>query len=312
MRIIVVGIGGVGGYFGGRLACTSHHVSFLARGEHLKAIRSSGLEVKSIYGDFTAHPEVVTDDWNELEPADLILVCTKTWQLEALGPKIARLINPGGVVLPLQNGVNSREKLIRAIPEEAVLGGLCKVISKISGPGRIHHFAFHPQIIFGAVHPESVDRARQLLPVFEAAGIDGIYSDNIELDAWRKFLFICVLSGIGALTRQEVGLMRADEGIRPLMEASAREIIQIGQAGGVPLTEADFVNTFKAIDKQDYHTTSSMQRDMMEGRPSELHDFNGFIVRQGEKFGIDVPVNRFIYSCLRPLESQARQNHPVK
>lgn len=307
MQIIVVGIGGVGGYFGGRLCQTDHRVEFVARGEHGAVIARNGLQVKSINGDFTARPARVHSDLSTVGQADLVLVCTKSWQLEEVARQLSEKVGENTRILPLQNGVNSVAKIGKWLPQDQVYGGLCKIISKIEAPGEVNHFAFHPQIIFGETDGRISDRAAALKEVFLEAGIDAVLSADIRLDVWRKFLFICVLSGMGAVTRQEIGVMREDPEIRAMMEASAREILSLANTWGVGLTQTDIDNTFKAIDRQDFHTTASMQRDLMAGRPSELHDFNGFVVKEAEKYGLDVPVNSFIYYCLRPMEEQARR-----
>lgn len=307
MQIIVIGIGGVGGYFGGRLTLTDHRVEFVARGEHGRKIETSGLQVESINGDFTARPDKVHASLDTVKEADLILICTKSWQLDQIGRELKDRIGPDTLVLPLQNGVNSVEILTRHLPSEQVLGGLCKIISKKQSPGVVRHFAFHPQVIFGEVDGRLSDRGRAVKQVFEEAGIDTRFSEDIRLDVWRKFLFICVLSGMGAVTRQEVGVMREDPGVRELMMASAEEILALAQEKGVRLSEEDVENTFKAIDKQEPHSTSSVQRDLMGGRPSEIHDFNGYVVKEAQRLGLEVPVNKFIYYCLRPMEAQARK-----
>lgn len=307
MQIIVVGIGGVGGYFGGRLALTDHRVEFVVRGAHGKAIRENGLEVRSIRGDFRAFPDRVHETLATVSGPDLVLVCTKSWQLEEVAMQLKDRIAPHTLVLPLQNGVESVEKLTRHLPKEQVLGGLCKIISKIDSPGVVDHFAFHPQVIFGEVGGQETVRCRELLEVFRSAGIDTVLSGDIRLEMWRKFLFICTLSGMGALTRQEVGVMRSDPHIRGLMMDSGREILRLAALRKVGLTEEDLERTFKAIDAQKFHSTSSVQRDLMAGRPSELDDFNGYVVREAGKLGLEVPVNAFIYYCLRPMEAKARK-----
>ncbi|THD69666.1 2-dehydropantoate 2-reductase [Robertkochia marina] len=308
MRIIVVGIGGVGGYFGGRLALTDHQVEFVVRGPHGDAIRKNGLLVKSIYGDFTAHPDSVHPDLGSVVDPDLVLVCTKSWQLEEVARGLKDKVLPTTRILPLQNGVNSIEKLTGFLPENLILGGLCKIISKIDAPGVINHFAFHPQIIFGEVNGNESESAREVRKVLEGAGIDVVLSDDIRLDVWRKFLFICTISGLGGVCRQEIGVMREDPGLRELMMQTAREILALAGKKEIGLTVNDIEKTFQAIDKQAYHSTASVQRDLMEGRPSEIHDFNGYVVSESEKYGLEAPVNKFIYYSLRPMEDHARKN----
>ncbi|WP_224483983.1 ketopantoate reductase family protein [Robertkochia aurantiaca] len=307
MQILVYGIGGVGGYFGGRLTLTDSRVTFLARGDHAEAIKRDGLKVRSIYGDFLAVPDLVTDRVDEAGNPDLVLLCTKTWQVEEAAAELAAILKPDSVVIPLQNGVNNAEKLARILGEERVMGGLCRIISKIDNPGVINHFAFHPQIIFGELFDKNSQRGIHIKSLFDKAGFDSRLSEDIELEIWRKFLFICTLSGMGALTRSEVGVMREDPEIRSLMKETAREIIRVANARKVFLGDEDLNKTFEAIDKQDYHTTASVQRDIMAGRPSEIDDFNGYIVREAERLKVKAPVNRFIYNCLMPQERAARK-----
>lgn len=306
MQIVVFGIGGVGGYFGGKLAKTNHKVTFVVRGRHKKAIEEHGLKVKSIYGDFLAVPNLVTDTIKDIESPDLILICTKTWQLEEAALHLKPIIKENTIVIPLQNGANNVEKLLGILPERHVVGGLCKIISYVESPGVINHKAFHPQVVFGEIGNERTPRMLEIKKVFDEAGFDNIIADNIQLAVWKKFLFICTISGIGALTRAEMGLMRKNEVIKNLMRETANEIVALAQAKGIGLTENDIVAVFNVIEGQDPKTTSSMQRDIMEGRPSELEDFNGYVVKEAKRLNIEVPVNKLIYSLLLPQEMMAR------
>ncbi|ETN94582.1 ketopantoate reductase [Zhouia amylolytica] len=306
MRIVVYGIGGVGGYFGGKLAKTSHKVSFIARGRHLEAIQRNGLQVKSIYGDFVAAPNTVTSDVHSLHAADLIIVCTKSWQVNDVARDIKPLVSEHTMVLPLQNGADNVDKLINVLGKDNVIGGLCRIISFVESPGVIHHKAFHPQVMFGELNNEKSERIQLLKKVFDEAGFDNLIADDIQAAIWKKFLFICTISGIGALTRAEMGVMRENSFVMEVMRKTADEILKLAQAKGVHLTQKDVEAVFEGIANQDPHTTASMQRDIMEGKPSELEDFNGYVVREAKKYGIEVPVNEFIYHLLLPQEKRAR------
>ncbi|WP_340067159.1 2-dehydropantoate 2-reductase [Ascidiimonas aurantiaca] len=310
MRIVVYGIGGVGGYFGGKLAKSGVHITFIARGEHLHAITTSGLQVRSIYGDFIAYPDKVTANIAEVQSPDLILLAVKTWQLEEVARSIQPHLEDHTLVMPLQNAVNNIEKLQSILPPNQILGGLCRIISFVEGPGRIWHKAFHPQILFGEVNNEKTKRIAEVQKAFNTAGIDNKIPDNIQLAIWQKFLFIATLSGLGALTRAEIGVMRSTPQVRELMLQVAGEICLLARAKGIGLNEQDVARVMATIDKQDPHTTASMQRDLMEGRPSELEDFNGYIVKEASRWKVPVPVNQFIYSCLLPMELKARQPNP--
>ena len=238
--------------------------------------------------------------------ADLILICTKSWQLGGVAQQLAAHLDPKTIVLPLQNGADNAERLGEILPQAQVLGGLCKIVSKIERPGVIDHFTFMPEIVFGELSGEMSTRGKKLQETFEAAGIKSVCSANIRRDIWLKFLFIASISGLGALTRSVLGVMREDDYLRKKIEETGQEIIKVGQAQGVEIFEEDLELIFSMIDKGDFQTTMSMQRDVMEGRPSELENFNGYVVAQGKELDIPTPVNAFIYRSLRPLERAAR------
>jgi 2-dehydropantoate 2-reductase len=307
MKIVVFGAGGVGGYFGGKLAKAGFDVTFIARGKHLDAIKSKGLRVKSICGDFVVHPEA-TNDVGEVDKPDLILIAVKSWQLLDVAHQIKPHVDNNTMILPLLNGANIADNLRTIFDHNNVLAGLCKIVSKIEAPGIIDHFAYDPEIVFGEFDNRQSDRVRNLKRVFEKSEIKCKVPVDIHLDIWKKFLFITTVSGIAALTRSSFGEMRTDEGIRQIMYQTANEIVAIGNAKGIGLTNDDIDLVFKVIDNLNHNTTASMQRDILEGRPSELENFNGYIVKQGKAMHITTPANNFTYYCLSPQEKKARES----
>ena len=306
MKIIVIGAGGVGGFFGGKIAKAGYDVTFIARGKHLEAIRTNGLQVKSIDSDFIVFPKV-TDDISSVKNPDLIILGVKSWQVVDVAKKIKPILNSNTMVLPLQNGADNTDKLRSVLPTKNVIAGLSKIVSKIEAPGIINHFAFVPQINIGEYDNSKTARIQNVKAVFDKAEFKNRISEDIHLDIWRKFLFITTISGIGALTRVVLGMMREDKAIRKMILDTASEIKQVANAKGIALTEKDIDTAIKAIDTTDYNTTASMQRDILEGRPSELENFNGYIVHQGERLDIKTPVNSFIYNALLPQEKLARK-----
>ena len=306
MKIVVIGTGGVGGYFGGRIAKAGYDVTFVARGKHLEAIKKNGLYIKSISGDFKLTPKI-TDVLNSITNPDLIILGVKSWQVLDVAQQIRPILTPKTMVLPLQNGADNADKLLSVLPKKNVLAGLSRIVSKIEAPGIINHFAFIPQINFGECDNSKTERIQHLQTIFDNAGFKNVHSEDIYLDIWRKFLFITTISGIGALTRAVFGIMRESETIRSIIYKTADEIKQIANAKGIQLTNKDIETTIQAVDKNDFNTTASMQRDLMEGRPSELENFNGYIVQQGIELGIHTPTNSLIYHCLLPQEEQARK-----
>ena len=306
MNILIYGIGGVGGYFGGKLAQTGHNVTFIARGAHLEAIKKSGLTVKSVNGDFTAKPDLATDNLSEIPKPDLVILGVKSWQVSASAKALQPYLKPESVILPLQNGADNIENLLKIVPKNQVLGGLCRIISYIKEPGVVEHPAFEPNVIFGEIDNSKSDRVLAIKDVFDEAGFTNKIADDIEAEIWKKFLFICTISGLGGLTRVPIGKIRESEYLYKVMQDTASEILAVAKAKGINISETDVENTFKGINNQNPETTASTQRDIMDGKPSELENFNGYIVKQGLELGIPTPANKMIYECLLPMENEAR------
>ncbi len=305
MNIVIIGAGGVGGYFGGKLAQAGYNTTFIARGQTLKKIQQNGLQVKSILGDFHIYPPV-TDDYNVVKEAELILLAVKSWQIETITQKIKPLLPSNTIVLPLQNGADNADRLSTILPPAQVIAGLCRIVSKIESPGVIDHFGYEPEIVFGEVNKQLTPRLETIKAVFDKAGFKNRSSNNIQREIWLKFLFITSISAMGALTRSVLGVMREDPFLRKKLLETAAEIVAVGTGLGIDINGRDIDSCFEIIDRIDYDTTMSLQRDMMEERPSELENFNGYIVHQGDILGIETPVNDFIYYSLRPMEEQVR------
>jgi len=306
MNIVVFGAGGVGGYFGGKLSKAGFDITFVARNKTLEAIKTYGLKIKSINGDFMTHPKV-TDNLQDITNADLIILAVKSWQIDEIAKLLKSVIKEDAMVLPLQNGADNADRLREILNPKNVLAGLCKIVSKIEAPGVINHFAFEPEIVFGEYDNQKTERVKAIKTVFDKAGFMNTLSDDIHLDIWKKFLFIATYSGIGALTRVEIGELRKEEHIKSMLYQTAHEIVSIANAKGIGLKNSDIDLVLKVIDNLDPKTTASMQRDVMEGRPSELENFNGYIVRTGKQLHISTPINTFTYYCLLPQEKKARK-----
>jgi 2-dehydropantoate 2-reductase len=307
MNIVIYGTGGVGGYFGARLAQAGNNVTFIARGKHLATIQKNGLKLISPKGDCLIYPANVTDSIAKINNIDLVLVCVKTWQLKDVAKKINKNINEKTVVISLLNGVDNQDILISEINKKHIIGGLCKVISKVKDFGVIHHISYEPTIIFGELNHEKSQRAIKIEQVLKNAGINNILSDDIQKEIWTKFLYITTVSAIGALTRTYVDEMVALPEIKKIMYKTAEEILAIANVKGINISKETIETQFKIIENQPPKTTSSLQRDIMDGKPSELESQNGTIVRLGKELGIPTPTNDFIYFCLLPQEKKARQ-----
>lgn len=308
MHIVIIGAGGVGGYFGGKLSKAGFKTTFIARGKTLTTIKNQGLKVKSILGNFHTYPKV-TDDLSIVESADLILLGIKSWQIEDMAHKIKPYLNSKASILPLQNGADNAERIANILPKNQVLAGLCRIVSKIESPGVIDHFSYEPEIVYGEMDNLISDRIQKIKSVFDEAKFKNRISDNVKRDIWIKFLFICSISAAGAMTRSTLGVMREDPFIRGILKQTANEIMAIGQKLNININKTDIDKCFDLIDTLEFNTTMSLQRDMMQGNPSEIDNFNGYIVRQGDQLGIDTPVNDFIYYCLKPMEEKAREKN---
>lgn len=306
MNIVVIGAGAVGGYFGGKLTQAGFNVTFIARGKTLEAIKTKGLQVKSIKGDFIVHPKV-TENINDIKNPDLIILGVKSWQVLDVAKQLKSILTQKTMVLPLQNGADNTDKLLSFLNKENVLAGFCKIVSKVETPAVINHFGYEPEIVFGEVNNEKTKRIKAIKAIFDKAEIKNTIPEDIHLDIWKKFLFIATVSGIGALTRSVFGVMREDDDVRQIIYQTANEIVAIANAKGINLANNDVEMVLKVIDNLDYNTTASMQRDIMEGRPSELENFNGYIVKTGKKLHVITPANTFTYHCLLPMEKKARK-----
>ena len=307
MKIAVFGAGGVGGYLGGRLAQGGNDVTFVARGRHLEAIKADGLQVRSIKGDFTVQPGKATDRPEEIGIVDLVLCCVKSWQVPEAAVEIQQMVGPETVVIPIQNGVEAHTALSQKIDAEQILPGLCRIISMIEAPGRIRHLGADPYLEFGEPSGQVSRRTENVAQAFAAAqGLTVHVSRHILQGLWKKFMLIAPWGGMGALTRTPIGVFRSLPETRSMLISSIREVYQVALASGVEIEEEAAAGTLALIDMLPPEGTSSMQRDIMEGRKSELYEQCGAVVRFGEKADVPTPVNRFIFHSLLPLERKAR------
>lgn len=307
MRIAVFGTGGVGGYFGGRLAQAGHNVTFIARGAHLEAIRRDGLRVESLAGDFHVAPADATADASAVGAVDLVLVGVKAPQVPEAARDIRSMVGAETVVLPLQNGVEAADQLVGVLGSKPVVGGLCKLIAMIGGPGRIRHLGMPPQIVFGELDNRPSERIARIKSLFdECQGVEARVAEDIHAALWGKFLFIAAFSGVGAVTRVPAGVMRSVPETRQLIQEAMNEIRALALAQGVRLADDVVARSMAAVDALPSEGTASMQRDIMAGRPSELSAQNGAVVRLAAEAGISVPVNGFLYRALIAQEKLAR------
>jgi 2-dehydropantoate 2-reductase len=301
MRITVFGTGGVGGFFGGRLAQAGEDVVFIARGEHLKAIRASGLRVDSTDGDFVIRPAKATDNVNEVGEVDLVILGVKAWQVPEAARTIRPLVDTNTIVLPLQNGVDAVPQLVDELGASNVIGGLCRIVSFVVEPGHIRHAGFRPSIIIGELDNRRTDRITTIEQAFKHAGLDTTVAPDIQVALWMKFLFIASFSGVGAMANAPAGVIRSDPKWRTLVLKAMEEIYSLAHARGIKLPANSVDTVMASIDGLPEDATSSMQRDIAAGKPSELESQNGAVVRMAREAGVEVPTHELIYRTLRSL-----------
>jgi 2-dehydropantoate 2-reductase len=301
MRIAVIGAGGIGGYFGGRLAEHGHDVTFVARGAHLEAIRSNGLIVASVAGDFVVAPAEATDDLGQVGQVDVILLGVKTWQLPALLPQLTPLLGPDTAVVTTQNGVEAPAQVAQAIGQEHVLPGVAKIFASLDAPGRIRHFGGPGNLTFGEWDDRPTERVQRLQ---EALGEAGVIARDIWVELWFKLLFVVPFGTLGAATGANLGVLRSTPGTRRLLIALMGEIRDVARARKVALPENCVDVAMGFIDSQTAAGTTSLQRDIQIGQPSELEAWTGAVVRLGEEAGVATPVHDTIYQILHTRELQ--------
>ena len=306
MRIAVFGAGGVGGFFGGRLALAGETVAFVARGEHLDAMRRDGLRLSGPEGEKLVRPVVASDDPAELGPADAVLVAVKTWQLEEAAREMAPLLGPDTFVVPLQNGVEAAGQLAAALGAGRVVAGLCGTVSWLNAPGRIRTISARNFVRFGELDGGASERCARLLAAFERAGIETEVRGDIEAALWEKLLFVVPVGGVGAATRMPIGVVRELPETRELLERAMREIFALARARGVALREDLVERSLGFVDSLAPAATSSLQRDLAAGRRSELEAWLGAVVRLGRESGVATPIHDVLYRVLLPLELAAQ------
>ncbi len=306
MRIAVVGVGGAGGYFGGRLAQAGEDVVFIARGEHLQALRTHGLRVDSVKGNFVLQSVQATDDPAQAGMVDVVLIGVKAWQVPEAAQAIRPLVGSETFVVPIQNGVEAPAELAAVLGAQHVLGGLAKILSYKVGPGHIRHAGMEPYIAFGELDDRISERTERLCLAFKRAGVTVEIPSDIQAAIWDKFLLVVSWGGVGTVTRAPIGVLRSVPEIRQMLEQSMNEIFAVAQARKITLPEDAINKAIALLDSLPPIGVTSLQRDIVEGRPSELASWNGAVLRLGQEVGVATPLNAFIYHSLLPLELQAR------
>jgi 2-dehydropantoate 2-reductase len=299
MRIAVIGTGGIGGPYGASLAKAGADVTFVARGAHLAAMRENGLRVEGDRGETLVQPAQATDDIAGIGLVDYVLLCVKLWDVESAGEQIRPIVGPETAVVPLQNGVDSAERLVPILGRGAVMGGTAFVTGSIVAPGVVRQTGSYQQMTFGEIDGRASPRGERLRDLCAAAGFEGILSPDVRVPIWEKFLVLVPLANVNALTRVPLGRYRADPDLWALVEASISETEAVGRAEGVALKPDAVEKGLAMIRSMPDHHMTSMGNDLLRGNRLELPWFAGKVVELGRRHGIATPVNSFVYAALK-------------
>jgi 2-dehydropantoate 2-reductase len=310
MRIIVMGSGGTGGYFGAKLARAGEDVTFVARGEHLRAIQARGLSVASATeGSWTVTAPGV-ERLDGQPPADLVLFCVKSFDTESAAQVILPVIGPDTGVLSIQNGVDNEDKLERILGTGHVLGGMAQVFATIAGPGAIQHFLLG-RIQFGEMDGGDSPRARAFLAACERAAIPCELSRDVRRTLWQKYVFLVPQSGMSAVTRCPAGVVRAVPETRQLCRLLLEEMAALARAAGVDLGPDIVDVNMRNLDALGVNAYSSLHHDLTHGKRLELEALQGHAVRLGVRYGVPTPTLFAVYAALKPYLSGPPQALPV-
>lgn len=308
MKIAVIGAGGVGGYFGARLAQAGQNVTFIARGSHLAAMREHGLRVRSVNGDLSINPVQATDDARTVGTADVVMIAVKLWSTADAIETARVMMGPDSAVVSFQNGVEAEDALVAAFGKARVLGGVANIAALIETPGLIRHNGTMAILQFGELDGTHSPRVEALLEACKRAGIDARVPDDIIKAIWEKFVFLASLSAMTAVTRLPLGPLREDPDTRSLFRQLAEEVVAVGRAKGVPLGDGTADAMMTRLDGLPPDMVASMLGDLKRGNRLELPWLSGGVVEAGRKLGVPTPAHGFVNTVLK-LHAPGR--HPM-
>jgi len=297
-KIVIFGSGGVGGYFGARLAAAGSDVTFVARGAHFEAMQTHGLRVISPLGEISLADVKVVDGVAHVERADFVFLTVKLWDTQQVVPNLVPLAERGAAVISFQNGVQKDEILLKSLPPSSVMGGVSYISAAIQEPGIIRHFGPIQNLVFGEFDGAPSERALKLLRLCENAGIGSRISNEIEREIWQKFVFLVGLSATTTAMRQPIGAIRGNAQARNFLLGVMREAVNVGRARGVVLPEDYAEQRLAFCDTLPAEMTASMYQDLLRGNRLELPWLSGAVAQLGEQTGVPVPLNRAVTDIL--------------
>ena len=305
MRILIYGAGGAGGFFGAQLARAGEEVIFLARGAHLQAIRRDGLRIDMPEEEIVIQPAQATDNPADAGKVDVVILGVKAWQVTEAAEAMRPVIGPDTMVVPLQNGVDAPAELAAVLGAEHVAGGTCATISWLTAPGRIRSVMSSNFIRFGELDNRPSERVVRLKDAFKRSGTNVEVPSDIQRALWSKFLVVTAFGGVGAVTRAPIGVTRSLPETRRMLEQCMEEVLAVAQARGVAMFDNAVAESMSVLDSIGGNATASLQRDIADGRPTELDYWNGAVVRLGREADVPTPTHSFIVRSLLPLHLQA-------
>jgi len=306
VKIVVVGAGGVGGYFGAQLAAGGQDVVFIARGDHLAAMRAHGLRVESELAPRVLTDVSATDDLGQVHDADLVLIAVKLWDTDDIAQRLVPLAASGAAVVSLQNGVQKDETLGRYLPRESILGGACYISASIEAPGVIRHTGALARIVFGEYDGRQSPRSEQILDAFRGAGIETELSHDITSVLWRKFVFLVGLSTVTSAARQPIGVLRDNPDARQVLYEVLAEATAVGGAAGAKLPGDFAEQQLEFCDTLPPQMSSSMLHDLQHGHRLELPWLAGSVIRMGAEAGVETPYTAALAGVLAPYAEGER------
>lgn len=304
MRIGIVGIGGVGGYFGGKLAreyksSERHEIIFIARGENLKAIKKNGLQLFTQEGHYIARPNLATDNPAKAGVFDLVFFCTKSYSLESSAQQFSSCINKNTVVIPLLNGVNSAERIRSVLPQVNVLGGSVYIITHIEKPGVIRQEGGACKLTFGTDDQESAKKYTYIFNILLQAKINAILTDKISEALWTKYLLMCPLASLMSATGKTYGAVWADSSLRKKARDMMLEVVAVAKARHIFLPESAVDKSMEMVAGFGYNSKTSMQLDREKGKQTEIDALTAYRCKAGRESGIPTPLHNEIYFQLK-------------
>jgi 2-dehydropantoate 2-reductase len=301
-RIGILGLGGVGGYFGGLLAqayskSNTVEIIFIARGETQKNIKDSGLKISTDEGEIIVFPDLVSDNPEVIGTLDYLICATKTYDIETSFESYRKCITQNTVILPLYNGVDATERISKIFPENIVLQGCVYIVSMIVKPGIIKKIGPYEKLFFG---PKSTtdSKVATLQSIFEKAKIESYLVENIEETVWEKFIFISALASATSYLNQNIGQILSNPENKQIYISLLNEIALVASAKGLKMPDNIVELTITKLEKSPQEATSSMHRDFMSHHKTELASLTEYVVKEGIKYGVQMPVYKMVLGKL--------------